>query len=87
MFNISTDKQDVKLQMQRNYEEQLEKVRNSAAMQSFVPATASTIQSSKLVEQIQQRKLLFSKKVFFEFRTLFATHVNMTTCPQRNNTI
>lgn len=50
--------------MQRNYEEQIEKMRGMAA-QAVAPAVAAAPanQASKLVEQIQQRKLLFSKKV------------------------
>lgn len=52
------------VQMQRNYEEQQEKMRNAATNpQPPVPSVNPVNQASKLVEQIQQRKLLFSKKV------------------------
>ncbi|ODN00272.1 Arginine/serine-rich coiled-coil protein 2 [Orchesella cincta] len=54
------NKQEVKLLMQRNYEEQLEKMKN-AATQPLVPLPAAN-QALKLVEQVQKRKLLFSKK-------------------------
>jgi len=48
--------------MQRNYEEQLEKMRNTSAAQQLLPLVTPANQASKLVEQIQQRKLIFSKK-------------------------
>lgn len=65
-FNLA-DKQDIKLQMQRNYEEQLEKMRSTATTaQPAPPVVPPANHASKLVQQIEQRKLLFSKKVFFK---------------------
>lgn len=49
--------------MQRNYEEQLEKMRGAAAAQPPSLQVPTQSLGSKLVEQIQQRKLLFSKTV------------------------
>lgn len=48
--------------MQKNHEEQIEKMRNATVAQPLIPVATPANQASKLVEQIQQRKLFFSKK-------------------------